>query len=128
MSDEKSRQTTDDAEKADSDDSDDSRGTPLGGNAGVHIPSDEHAKSEAPLDFGAYIISLGTSAHVAMGNVEDPISGETSVDLPTARQLIEILKMLRTKTDGNLEPDEERLLGGLIYELRMAFVEASNKV
>jgi hypothetical protein len=104
------------------------KGTPLGDNAGVHVPTKEDdAPKEAPLDFGAYIISLGTSAYVAMGNLEDPMTGEKSVDLPTARQLIEILKMLQTKTKGNLEPDEERLLGGLIYELRMAFVEAASK-
>ena len=109
-----------------SDADDKTEGTPLGDNAGVHVPSTEDGEPrEAPLDFGAYIISLGTSAYVAMGNIEDPTTGEKSVDLPTARQLIEILKMLRTKTEGNLEPDEERLLGGLIYELRMAFVEVS---
>jgi hypothetical protein len=111
-----------------SDEDDKKDGTPLGGNAGVHVPSkDDDRPTEAPLDFGAYIISLGTGAYVAMGNVEDPTTGEKSVDLPTARQLIEILKMLRTKTEGNLERDEERLLGGLIYELRMAFVEIASQ-
>lgn len=120
---------TDKPDESDADaSSDEAKGTPLGDNAGVHIPStEEEGSREAPLDFGAYIISLGTSAYVAMGNVEDPVTGEKSVDLPTARQLIEILKMLRTKTVGNLEPDEERLLGGLIYELRMAYVEVAKK-
>ncbi len=110
-----------------SDQDDKVEGTPLGGNAGVHVPSSNEESGDAPLDFGAYIISLVTSAYVALGHLEDPVSGQKDVDLPTARQLIEILKMLQKKTVGNLEPDEERLLGGLIYELRMAYVEVASK-
>ena len=33
--------------------------------------------------------------------------------------------MLKDKTSGNLDEDEERLLDGVLYDLRMRFVEAS---
>lgn len=82
--------------------------------------------NEAPIDFGSFVISLGTSAYVSMGKVENPETGEHGVDLPAAKQLIDILQMLRDKTEGNLQTDEQQLLKGLLYELRLAYVEARN--
>ena len=98
---------------------------PLGDGAGVYIPSSD-AEEEPTIDFGSFIISLGTSAYVSLGRVQHPdLAAEQVKDLPAAQQVIDILKLLEVKTKGNLEPEEERLLGGLIYELQMAFVEAS---
>ena len=52
-------------------------------------------------------------------------SGERVAEpnLALARQTIDTLAMLETKTQGNLEQEEARLLEGLLYELRMRFVE-----
>lgn len=94
-----------------------------GEDAGVQMPDDG---GEAPIDFGSFVISLGTSAYVSMGKVENPETGEHGVDLPAAKQLIDILQMLRDKTEGNLQTDEQQLLKGLLYELRLAYVEARN--
>ena len=96
---------------------------PLGDNAGVYIPQTD-TDEEPPIDFGGFIISLGTSAYVSLGKVDHPDLGGTEKDLPAAKNVIDILKLLQEKTKGNLEPEEERLLGGLIYELKMAYVEA----
>ncbi len=92
---------------------------PLGNNEGVVLPleNDEH------VDFGSFIISIGHSAYVAMGKVCCPERGSQSVELENAQQFIEILEMLEKKTKGNLEPEESRMLSGLLYELRIAFVE-----
>ena len=38
---------------------------------------------------------------------------------------IDTLAMLETKTRGNLDPEEAKLLDGLLYELRMHYVEVS---
>lgn len=106
------------------DQNDEKKPTPLGDNAGVHVPS---SHSNAPkLEFGDFIMSLGTSAYVSLGKIQDPQFGTTEPDLPAAHQIIEILEMLREKTQGNLHPEEERLLSGLIYELQIAYVESRN--
>ena len=44
-------------------------------------------------------------------------------DALLARQTIDTLEMLRDKTRGNLDAEEEKLFDSLIYELRMRFVE-----
>jgi len=99
---------------------------PLPDNAGVHLGG-APAGDEFPIDFGNFVMSLAHSALVSMGMVEHPESGDSQVDLDTARQTIQILEMLQEKTRNNLEAEEDRLLGSLLYELRMAFVDVSAK-
>lgn len=80
---------------------------------------------EEGVSFPAFLISLATTAAVHFGDVPDPATGQTQpANLPAARQLIEILGMLQEKTQGNLTPDETKLLDDLLYELRMRFVQA----
>jgi hypothetical protein len=44
------------------------------------------------------------------------------LDLDGAREVIGILEMLREKTEGRRTPEEEKLLDGILYELRMSYV------
>jgi hypothetical protein len=82
-----------------------------------------------PIDFGTLVLSISTSALVQLGEAPSPDSGEPiEPDLALARQTIEILEMLQVKTRGNLEPEEERLLEGVLHDLHMRFVEARKRV
>ncbi len=56
-----------------------------------------------------------------------PDTGKTEVDLLWARQNIDLLELLQTKTKNNLSPDEERLLDKLLLECRTKYVEESRK-
>jgi hypothetical protein len=42
-----------------------------------------------------------------------------------ARQTIDLVGMLEDKTKGNLSGDEERLVGQILFDLRMRYVEIS---
>jgi hypothetical protein len=82
--------------------------------------------SEQPaVSFTAFIMSLGTTAAVHFGDVPDPVSGASTTNLAAAGQMIDILAMLQDKTRGNLSAEEAKLVGDLLYELRLRFVEAS---
>lgn len=102
-------------------------GTPLGDESGVYIPSDEREETEAPIDFGGFIVSLGTSCMVNLGHVENPETGSSNVDLPAAKQTIEILQLLKHKTEGNLEPEEEKLLESLLHDTQLAYKKAKKQ-
>ena len=65
---------------------------------------------------------------VHMGEVADPASGRPSENMQAARQTIDILTILREKTKGNLSADEQRLLDGLLYELRLKFLSKSKVI
>jgi len=81
-----------------------------------------------PPDFASLLISLGTSALFHLGQAADPETGQQSEpNLPLARQTIDLVEMLRDKTRGNLDDEEQRLLQALLTDLRMRFVQASQK-
>jgi hypothetical protein len=80
------------------------------------------------IDFSTFILSLGSSALIHLGEAPDPVSGQTApANLPLAQQSIDLLALLQEKTKGNLVGDESRLLDTLLYDLRMRYIEAVSK-
>ncbi len=83
---------------------------------------------DSGISFAQFILSLGTTAAVHFGDLPDPMTGERGgTNLAAAAQMIELIGMLQEKTRGNLTSDEQQLLESALYELRMKYVEASNK-
>ena len=83
---------------------------------------------ETKMDFPTLVLSLTTTAMLQMGLVPDPVSQKVEKNLPAARQTIDILEILKDKTQGNLKPDEARLLDRCLHDLKMSFVQSSQKV
>jgi hypothetical protein len=84
------------------------------------------ASSDAPnveISFSMFLISLSTQALAALGEMDDPVTGKKDRDLEAARQLIDILGVLRQKTRGNLDQNEENLIEAILFDLRMKYVE-----
>ncbi|MEO5656596.1 MAG: DUF1844 domain-containing protein [Nitrospiria bacterium] len=84
--------------------------------------SDPGPESSGPLDFSSFLFSLASTAVLHLG---DPMpDGRTApVNLPRAQEMIDLLALLETKTQGNLTPDESALLANLLYTLRLRYVE-----
>jgi Domain of unknown function (DUF1844) len=83
---------------------------------------------ERKLDFNAFVLSLGSSALINLGEAPDPTSGKTQdPDLMLAQESIDLLALLEEKTKGNLTPDESRFLQTMLYDLRMRFIAAKGK-
>jgi len=76
------------------------------------------------VDFHTFVLSLGSSALLHLGELEHPDVGAPQKDLPLAKHTIDILVMLEEKTKGNLTPAEEKLIGSLLYDLRLRYVDA----
>lgn len=74
------------------------------------------------VSFSTFIVSLGSSALVGLGEVPDPRTGRLERDLTLARHNIDVLEMLRQKTSGRLDTDESGLLENLLCELRLKYV------
>lgn len=76
------------------------------------------------MNFSTFVLSLNASGLVHLGLVADSQTGEPPLPhFGLAQQIIDILAMLQQKTEGNLTNEESRLLQGILYELRMKFVE-----
>ena len=80
------------------------------------------------INFAGFIFSLSTTAMYHFGDFPDPVTKESQRNLPAAKQTIDILSILKTKTEGNLDEQEKQMLDGILYELRMRFIkEMTNK-
>jgi hypothetical protein len=86
----------------------------------------EQAQAPGPVDFSTHVLSLASSALIELGRMPGPDGEQHPVDLEAARYLIDVLSILQQKTRGNLDEAEDKMLASLIYDLRMAFVDAQN--
>ena len=79
------------------------------------------------INFSTFVISLSTQALMHLGEIPDPLSGNVSKDISVAKQMIDIIGMLREKTKGNLNGGEDKLMEEILFDLRMKYVEAVKK-
>jgi hypothetical protein len=77
-----------------------------------------------PIDFTAFLLGFASSALIHMGVSPHPETGGLGKDPDLARQSLDLLAMLREKTQGNLTSEEERFFDALLADLRLRFVEA----
>jgi hypothetical protein len=59
-----------------------------------------------------------------LGLIVNPETGETTKDIDSARRLVDMITVLKEKTEGNLNEQEQRVIDNLISELQMACVKA----
>lgn len=80
-----------------------------------------------PPTLATHLSQLITEAVVALGEVEHPVTKKRMQDLDLARYLIDTLDMLKVKTEGNRDGEEDRMLEGALYNLRMRYVDIEGK-
>jgi len=86
-------------------------------------PPEESANELPEPTFANLILSLSTTAMYHFGDFTEAVGRGKQVNLPAARHTIDLLAMLKTKTEGNLDEYESSLLDGLLFELRMRYVK-----
>jgi Domain of unknown function (DUF1844) len=91
---------------------------------GPGFAPEPEADPGAETEFLDLVRSLATSAYASLGLLAEP-GAKASVDLAGARRFIDWLSMLERKTRTHLSFSEQNLLSRVLYELRLAFVEAS---
>jgi hypothetical protein len=70
---------------------------------------------------------LGVEAAMHLGLMEMQEGQRTPVDLEAARHMIDMIAMLKEKTNGNLTTEEEALLENVLADLRMQYVALSRR-
>jgi hypothetical protein len=75
------------------------------------------------INLSTFLLSLNASALLNLGAIDDPATGGKNKNLLLGKQTIDILSMLKEKTDGNLTDDEKRLIENILYELRIIYVK-----
>ena len=88
------------------------------------MASEAQGDKLAPMDFSTFVISLASSVMVYLGQGAGQDDSASDANLPMASQTIDILVMLQEKTQGNLTAEETKLLADILYQVRMAYLEA----
>ncbi len=95
--------------------------------AAPHHDAESHAHSgHLPVNFSSFVISMGSSALMLMGEQLDPQQPAMPLNLPQAKEVIDLLSMLEEKTRGNLTSDEQVVMKDMLYALRMKFVSLTS--
>jgi hypothetical protein len=68
---------------------------------------------------------FATEAVVALGDAPDPATGQRERALPHAAEMIDLLLLLRDKTDGNRTAEETQILEEVLYDLQLRYVRAT---
>lgn len=82
--------------------------------------------ADDPASFASFLMSIASNAASSLGMMEHPVTGKREVDLELGKHWIDVLGMLQQKTRGNLLPQEQQILEGLLADLRMQFVSLTN--
>jgi hypothetical protein len=86
-------------------------------------------KAENPATpFTNFIEPLIAQGYMSLGLLRNPYQPQAKIDVAAARQMIEILTLLREKTAGNLTPEEEDFLATHLGELKLAFVQRTKSI
>lgn len=78
--------------------------------------------------FADFVEPLIAQTYVSLGMLRDPYGQKPKIDVGAARQMIEILTMLKDKTAGNLTLDEDDFLSTHLGELKLAFVQRTKSI
>lgn len=79
--------------------------------------------AEPPITFVTFLVGLSTQVLVHLGEIPDPGTGQIQRDLEAAQNIIDLIGIIRDKTRGNLDKDEQPMIDNILFDLRMRYVE-----
>ena len=88
--------------------------------------ADKASNPETP--FSNFIEPLIAQGYMSLGMLRNPYQPQAKIDVAAARQMIEILSLLKEKTAGNLTADEEDFLETHLGELKLAYVQRTKSL
>ena len=73
-------------------------------------------------NFSTLVLSVASSAAMSLGMAPDPNTGESKVDKNMAQFNIDLLEVLKEKSQNNRTDEEDKLIEQLLSDLKMKFV------
>lgn len=80
------------------------------------------------IDLTTFFLSIASAAYMGLGLGPRDAGEKSEMNLELAKQNIDLLELMHSKTVGNRSPEEDRLIDQLLFELRLRFVESSKKI
>ena len=68
-----------------------------------------------------------SSAWIALGKMENPVTDKTEVNIEQASYYVNLLEMIQEKTKGNLTDFEEQMLINTVSELKLNLIDENKR-
>jgi len=82
-----------------------------------------------PLDFGSLMLPFYTQAMVKLGQIPNPVTQrKDEINIELAKRLIDILDLLKDKTQGNLDDQEKKVLEDALSQLKKIYLETIDQI
>ncbi len=81
---------------------------------------------KADTRFNDFVYLQAQNAGLFLGQLENPTTGETSVNLKAAAMVLDSLEMLAAKTKGNLTGEEASLLEKALLNIRALYTNVED--
>ena len=89
------------------------------------VVADNPELPAASRSFQMLVDFLARNAAAMLGGMSDPRTGQPFLDIEGAREMIDMLDVLREKTRGNVAAEDDALLLEVIGSLKLSFMEIS---
>jgi ABC-type hemin transport system ATPase subunit len=90
--------------------------------------ADKNKEFLPPLDFSSIVYPFYAQALLKLGLIDNPAKAKTEQNLELARRLIDLLDLLKERTNGNLKPGEEKFIQTCLQQLKAGYLEKSKIV
>jgi hypothetical protein len=80
-----------------------------------------------PPTFEGFMAGLYTQTLIALGELDNPFTGQRSTSTDEAALLVDTIAMLQAKTQGNLTVEESSYVQKLLTDLRMRYVRVTGQ-
>jgi hypothetical protein len=85
------------------------------------------APAAADPRFSEFLLLQAQNAGLFLGLIPNPFTGQPQINLRAAQSVMDSLEMLVAKTQGNLTPQEAKLLTSAITHLRPLYQKARSE-
>ena len=72
-------------------------------------------------DIHAIAVLLATQGMIRLGEIPDPLNGQSAFDAEGAKFFLDLLNELQRKTNGNLLPDEAAFLSDVLENMHKIY-------
>lgn len=103
--------------------------SPISKDVETQVPKTQNEEREEditndddPASFVNFLSTLVANAASSLGAMPHPVTGQKTVDLDTGKYWIDVLGMLKKKTEGNLNSQEQKLIDGILGDLQMQYL------
>jgi hypothetical protein len=76
-----------------------------------------------PLEFSSLVLPFFSQGLILLGQIEEGKEKKEDNKLDLAKRLIDLLELLKEKTKGNLQTDEEQFIDASLHQLKLAYME-----